>query len=59
MKQKRNVLLGVMCTTMLLTVSGAGGIQAEAAAKNKYFLSGQLYYKMVSGSKVEVCGTKK
>ncbi len=58
MKQKQNVLLGVMCTAMLLAVSGVGKIQAEAVGKNKYFLSGQLYYKTVSDSRVEVCGTK-
>ena len=58
MKQKGNILLGVMCIVMLLVVSGYGRIQTKAAGKNKYFLSGQLYYKTVSDSKVEVCGTK-
>ncbi len=58
MKQKCNVLLGIICISILLAVSGIFKIQTEAAAKNKYFLSGQLYYKTVSDSKVEVCGTK-
>lgn len=57
-KNKLFMAMMALLTVMAFTVLG-GGTTAEAAAKGKYFTSGDLYYHTISDKKVEVCGTTK
>lgn len=59
--RKSKLLLMVILLFMMIVmpISGIGGTTSEAAGKGKYFTAGKLYYHTLSGSKVEVCGTKK
>ena len=58
MKQNISLLL-ILFMVLLLSVFNIGVLKVEAASQSKYFVSGQLFYKKLSGDKLEVCGVKK
>lgn len=59
MEYKQKVGRRLFLIAALVMLSGIGEIKAEAAKKDTYFVSGELFYKVISNGKVEVCGTKK
>lgn len=59
MNRIQKYLAFIAVFTLIISLANAGSLNCEAAVSKDYFLSGDLYYHKVSGSRAEVCGTKK
>lgn len=56
--KKWKVFLSVFLMEVIISISGIGSLKAEAANKGKYFVSGDICYKVIAKNEVAACGIK-